>query len=335
MKKTLLFTLLLAISAYASAQVPLSLTTTTTTTNFDGGTLDNNINGSSLNTFPTGWGLAEQGTSSTVNGFYRAGSGGSTVGDSRSYGAFSTTERALGALSNGLFQAWIGFAFINNTGSNITSMNVSYRGEQWRSGGPNTLLDSLLFEYSLNASSTGDMNATWVRVSALDFLSPNPTAVGGTSNGNLTTSQANLSSVISAIVATSDTVYFRWRDINVAGINDGLAIDDFAMTVTTTSSPLPPTLSSTNPADNSTNVSLGTSSLTLTLDQNITSIAAGNVQLTNVTSASSITIPAANLSFSGATLTITGFILNPNTDYAVQVAPNMLVTANGGFIGIT
>jgi len=334
-KKILLLVTLFALSTNAFAQTPFNLSGASTSTNFDAGTLDNNINSSSLNTLPSGWGLSEQGTSSNANGFYRAGSGSSTVGDARSYGAFNSQERAFGALSNSGLQAWLGFAFTNNTGSNISSMAVSYRGEQWRSGSTNPLVDQLVFEYSLNATSTGDMTATWVAVPALDFVSPNPTALAGTSNGNLAINQTTISSTITAAVATGSTVHFRWKDINISTTNDGLAVDDFSMTVTTVGGPLPPVLASTTPPDNAINVPLSTTSLTLTLDQNITSLAAGTVQLFNITNSSSINIPAANLSFAGAVLTISGVSLLSNTDYAVQISPNMLVSANGGYAGIT
>jgi len=335
MKKIKLLTILLALSSIAFAQTPFSLMGGSTVTNFDGGSLDNGTS-TTLNTFPAGWGLAEQGTGNSANGFYRAGTGASNVGDARSFGAFSSQERAFGGIASGSVQAWLGFAFTNNTGNTITSMSVSYTGEQWRAGDTNPLVDSLLFEYSLNATSTGDTSATWIAVSALNFLSPNPTGTinAGSLDGNLAGNQSALSSTITATVANSNTVHLRWRDIDLAGSDDGLAVDNFTMTVTTSGGPLPPALLSTSPPDNATNVPLSTTALTLTLDQNITSIGAGNVQLIDITNSNTMNIPAANVTFSGAVLTISGVTLSSNTDYAVQITPNMLVTANGNYAGI-
>lgn len=338
MKKINFLILLMALSTFAFAQTPVSLTVASTATNFDGGSLDNGT-GSTLNTFPAGWGLEELGTGASANGFYRAGTGASNAGDARSFGMASTQERAFGGVASGSVQPMLGFAFTNNTSNAITAMNVSYTGEQWRAGDTNPLVDSLLFEYSLNATSIGDSSATWVPVSALNLLSPNPTGIGAASNksldGNLAANKTSISSTITVSVANASTVRFRWRDINIAGSDDGLSIDDFTMTVTTTGGPLPPVLLSTTPADNSTNVLLSTTALTFTLDQAITSIASsGNVQLTNITTASTTNIPAANITFSGSTATLSGITLSSNTDYAVQIDSNLFMTANGGYAGI-
>lgn len=336
MKKINLLILFLALSTFAFAQTPFSLTGASAATNFNGGSLDNGT-GSSLSTFPAGWGLAELGGGSSANGFYRAGTGSSNAGDARSFGAASTQERAFGGVASNSVQAILGFAFTNNTGNSITQMNVSYTGEQWRAGDTSSLVDSLLFEYSLNATSTNDSSATWTSVQALNFLSPNPTggASTGALDGNNASNQGALSSNIMATVANSATVYFRWRDINIVGSDDGLSIDDFVMTVTTTGGPLPPALVSTMPADNATNVPVSTTSMTITLDNNIMMFGNGSgATLVNITNSSSVSIPMANISFSGMTATLSGVTLVSNTDYAVQIDSNVLQTNNGTYPGI-
>lgn len=331
MKKIQILTLLVALSSFAFAQTPLNLTGGSTATNFDGGSLDNGT-GSLLNTFPTGWGLEELG--SNANSFYRAGTGSSNAGDARSFGMASSQERAFGGVASGSVEAMLGFAFRNGTGNTILSMNVSYTGEQWRAGDTNPLVDSLLFEYSLDADSIGDMSATWVAVSALDFLSPNPT--GGTSagalDGNLTANKTNMNATITVTVPNGDTVRFRWRDINLSGSDDGLSVDDFSMTVTTSGGPLPPALLSTMPADNASNVPVSTSSLSITLDQTISSLGSGNVRLTDLTNMTSVNIT--NITTSGATATFNGVTLSSNTDYAVQIDSGLLLTATSAFGGI-
>lgn len=332
MKKIKLLSILLALSTFAFAQTPLSLTGGSAAANFNGGSLDNG-SGASLNTFPSGWGLAEIG--SNANGFYQAGTGSSNSGDAYSFGMAASQERAFGGVASNNLQAWLGFAFTNNTGSAITAMNIAYMGEQWRAGDSNPLEDTLYFAYSLNATAIDDTAATWTYVSALDFISPNPTggASTGALDGNLAANQSNRTATITANVGMGATVRFRWVDINIAGSDDGLAIDDFTMTVTT-GTPLPPALLTTMPADNATNVPVTTTSLSLTLDQTITSLGTGTVQLIDITNSNTANIPAANISFSGAVLTVTGVTLASNTDYAVQITPNMLMTANGNYAGI-
>ena len=336
MKKIKLLSLLLALSTFAFAQTPVNLTGASTATNFDGGSLDNG-SGSLLNTFPAGWGLEELGSGSSANGFYRAGTGSSNAGDARSFGMASNQERAFGGVASGSVQPMLGFAFRNNTGNAITSMNVSYTGEQWRAGDTNPLVDSLLFEYSLNASSIGDMSATWTAVSALDFLSPNPTGgmSSGSLDGNLAGNKTSKNSMITVNVPNGDTVRFRWRDINISGSDDGLSVDDFTMTVTTTGGPLPPSLLSTTPADNATNVPLSTTSLTLTFDQALTSLGTGNARLTNMTTLSSVNIPIGSITYVGSTATLTGVTLVSNNDYSVQIDSGIFIAASGAYTGIS
>ncbi len=335
MKKLKLLSLFLALSTLAWAQTPVNVTGATTATNFDGGSLDNG-SGSLLNTFPAGWGLDELGSGSNANGFYRAGSGSSNAGDARSFGMSGSQERAFGGVASGSVQPMLGFAFRNGTGSTITSMNVSYVGEQWRAGDTNPLVDSLLFEYSLNATSIGDANATWTAVSALNFLSPNPTGGGssGALDGNMAGNKTSINSMITVNVASGDTVRFRWRDINISGSDDGLSVDDFSMTIATSGGPLPPSMVSTTPADNATNVPLSTTSLTITLDQAITSLGSGTARLTNMTAMSSVNIPVGSITYSGSTATLAGVTLISNNDYSVQIDSGLFIAANGAYAGI-
>ena len=68
------------------------------------------------------------------NDAYAASTGSSTAGDTYSFGASANTERAFGALLSGTLTPTIGAAFTNNTGSQITSLDIDYVGEQWRLG---------------------------------------------------------------------------------------------------------------------------------------------------------------------------------------------------------
>jgi len=334
MKKIKLLSLLVILSSVAFAQTPFNLTGATATQNFNAGSLDNG-SGNMLNTFPSGWGLEEAGSGSSANGFYRAGTGSSGAGDARSFGAANSQERAFGSVGSGSVRPTLGFGFTNNTSNTITQMNISYVGEQWRTGDSLPLVDTLVFEYSLNATSIDDSAATWVSVNALHFYSPTPVHQGSL-DGNLAANQTSLSSTITAQVANASTVYFRWRDGDISGTEDGLAIDDFSMTVTTSGGPLPPVLLSTTPADNATNVPVNTTALTLTIDNQIMMLNNGGVAtLVNVTNATSVSIPVNNFSFSGATATISGVTLASNTDYIVLVDANILQTNNGPFGGIS
>src|SRR5206468_3262633 len=81
---------------------------------------------------PTGWRFSESGTA--ANTTYTAGTGSSTTGDTYSFGATSSSERAFGALQTGTLIPTIGASFTNNTGQTIKTLVISYAGEQWRLG---------------------------------------------------------------------------------------------------------------------------------------------------------------------------------------------------------
>jgi len=106
---------------------PISLTTlgSAYTQNFD--TLA--ITGTTNTLLPTGWELTESGGGARDNEQYAADNGGSNTGDTYSYGATSSGERAFGGLRSSSLIPIIGANFINNTGNVITSLKISYTGE--------------------------------------------------------------------------------------------------------------------------------------------------------------------------------------------------------------
>lgn len=193
--------------------------------------------GTTNNTLPQGWSFAN--SSTTLLTSYRAGTGSDNTGAVYSYGSSVATDRAFGSLaSNGTANIFLGAAFTNNTGATITSLAISYTGEQWRNGG-NTAAHKLQFQYSLDATSLS--TGTWVNVTALDFTSPTTTTTAAALDGNATANRSALSSSISSLnIATGATFRLRFFDTNDSGNDHGLAIDDFSLTPTTSgSSPCP------------------------------------------------------------------------------------------------
>jgi hypothetical protein len=81
---------------------------------------------------PNGWALVETGTN--ANTTYTAGTGSSNTGDTCSFGATGSSERAFGGLQSGSLNPTIGASFTNNTGKTLTVVSLSYVGEQWRLG---------------------------------------------------------------------------------------------------------------------------------------------------------------------------------------------------------
>lgn len=186
----------------------------------------------SSNVLPTGWVLSE--TGSAANDSYTASSGTLNTGNTYSFGAGTTSERAFGTLRSGTLAPTIGAVFINDTGTSITSLDVSYWGEQWRVGSTGRQ-DRLDFQYSLDATSLS--TGTWQNVDALDFSTLN-TAATGAYNGDEVANRAFKQATIGGLaIANGGVIWIRWADVDPSGSDDGLAVDDFSITVFATDEP--------------------------------------------------------------------------------------------------
>ena len=184
-------------------------------------------------TVPTGWDFSE--ADSNANALYTAGTGSSTAGDTYSFGPAASTERAFGGLLSGSLAPTIGASFTNETGTEITSLEIEYTGEQWRlgalgsSGTPPRGPDRLDFQYSLDATSL--TSGTWTDVNGLDFTSPVQGPTVGLLDGNADANSAAISATVTDLsVASGASVWVRWTDVNVGSSDDGLAVDDFSLT---------------------------------------------------------------------------------------------------------
>src|SRR5688572_12376360 len=174
---------------------------------------------------------------------YNSGTGSSNTGALYSFGVAGTnpvTDRALGSVgSGGTGTIFYGVRFVNNTGNTVTSLDVNYVGEQWRNGGSSTATPSVAqtadFQYQVaNAGSITGANVPttgWVDHDALDFTSP---IFGTTTNsaldGNAAANRTAKSSTVSVTVAPGQEVWLRWRDIDHANNDHGLAVDDLSVT---------------------------------------------------------------------------------------------------------
>jgi predicted extracellular nuclease len=175
---------------------------------------------------------------------YRADTGTSNTGAIYSYGvagANPLTERAFGSVASGTpGDIYYAVKLVNNTGATITSLNISYVGEQWRAGGcsptPCTpLAQKLDFQYQVASAGTiTDANTpttNWLDHDPLDFTSPVPgTSTAAALDGNAAANRTALSATITITVNNGQEVWLRWKDINDANNDHGLAIDDVSVT---------------------------------------------------------------------------------------------------------
>lgn len=248
-----------------------------------------------------GWSFGKIGGSGTVATF-AVGTGSGNSGATYSFGASGSSERALGALLSGTVASTWGATLVNNTGQTITQFTLSYYGEQWRYGG-GTLggTDRIYVEYGVGA--TDVLTGTFTTLSSLDFTSPinSATAVGtaGAKDGN--TNRALRTATVSGVTwAPGQTLVVRWRDADVGGSDDGLAIDDVSFS-TPISGPVGPSVASTTPANHAAAQALN-AAITVTFDQAVT--ASGSAFVINSASRGVVSA-SASASADGKTYTLT------------------------------
>ncbi|HYZ86138.1 MAG TPA: hypothetical protein VE621_17135, partial [Bryobacteraceae bacterium] len=207
-----------------------NLTGTSYSQNFNNTGADNALASTGTSsTTPAGWGLAETGTN--ANTIYTANNGGSNTGETYSYGATGSSERAFGALRSGSLVPTFGACFANATGQSITSVQISYAGELWRRGGTNRT-DRIDFQYAIGATdlSTG----TYVNVDTLDYTSPSGAAITGSGGNSTPLDSQTISGSFTPTggIAPNQTFCVRWTDFDPSGADDGIGVDDFNMTLT-------------------------------------------------------------------------------------------------------
>jgi hypothetical protein len=219
---------LVGLGSFAFAQISLQALNTSYTQNFDGLASTGSTASNTLTGSLAGWSIAE--TGSNANTTYTISTGSITSGDTYSLGATGSTDRALGSIvSSNLLSRW-GAQFKNDTGSTITQLLISYTGEQWRMGDATRgINDQITFEISTNATSL--TTGTWTPVTALTYNSNEITGAAGLRDGNATNYRTTLTSTITALsIAAGQNFWIRFVDVNVAGTDDCLAIDDFSLT---------------------------------------------------------------------------------------------------------
>lgn len=241
MKKTLL---LLAAAAFAGTTVSAQQVDITSGAgliyNQDFNSLDSATTPTTGGTaLPNGWYIQEVGGSS-ADTKYRSGNGSANNGDTYSFGTAGAADRALGSLASNNLQSMFGVKFRNNTGGTLQTAVISFKMEQWRVGDTASRPDTTLFEYSTTATGIGDSSsAAWTEVPALMLNSIVTVATGASGNaldGNLPANSKTMTATLNLNVPANGVLYFRLRDKNILGSDDGLSIDDMSVTFTSAQS---------------------------------------------------------------------------------------------------
>jgi endonuclease G len=256
---------------------------------------------------------------------YVAGTGSSATGALYSFGIAGTnavTDRALGSVASGttvtIYQA---ARLTNNTGGTITSLDISYTGEQWRNGG-NATAHTLTFQYqvanpgavtSANAPTTG-----WTTHAPLSFTGPVATATAAPLDGNAGPNRITISATLTVAVNSGQEIWLRWQDPDDAGSDHGLAIDDFSVVAHGVAGDNAPTVTGTTPADTAINVPVA-STIAITFSESVTATA----------SAFSIQCPlGVPQSFSQSASPASSFTLTPASPLPANTTCTVTVTAS-------
>lgn len=224
------FCLLGAISAWAQ----LSYTGGTLGQNFDSlpvsGSFTYPSNGAAeLTASPlnasgmSGWSIAP--VSSSTAAKIRADAGASSTASHLSNGTGTQSDRALGMLASSGYVGRAGLVLVNNTGGPLTRFTLSYTGEQWRVGGG--VANTLTFAYAIG--STSITSGSFKTVSALSFTSPITSATASALDGNAVANRVSISATVTEVPwGPGQTLVLRWSDVDDAGSDDALAVDDFS-----------------------------------------------------------------------------------------------------------
>ena len=261
--------LAILVATTAVAQVSLTTLGSPSTQNFD--TLANT--GTTVawsdNTTLAGW-YAQFTAVPTNPTTYTVGTGSSNTGAMYSFGVAGVnpiTERALGSVASATPGAiYYAVRLVNNTGTALTSLDISFDGEQWRNGG-NATPQKLDFQYQVaNAGVITDANTpttSWIDLDTLDFTGPIATATAAALDGNAAANRTNRSATLTVTVNAGQEIWLRWKDSDDAGSDHGLAIDDFSVTPHGTAPNNPPTI--TPPANPITTVAQNAAPFTVGL----------------------------------------------------------------------
>jgi hypothetical protein len=320
MKFIFTFLLLTYSAFFAHSQVTLT-NTNTYTENFDG-----LANSGTSTILPNGWLLLEAGNN--ANTTYTAGTGSANSGDTYSYGATNATDRAFGTLQSGSNNPTIGVAFKNSTQGALTTLTITYTGEQWRLGAT-ARPDKLDFQYSTDATNLG--NGTWIDVNNLDANAPIQSGTTGALDGNAAANKAVYTFTITGLnIPNNSTFYLRWQDFNATGSDDGIAVDDFSMSYSISGGPndnIPPTVLNTTPAHLSTNISLNPN-IAINCSEPVVK-KTGNIAIKRITDNVTVfSVPVTNTNISGNTITFSASGLALGTNYFVEIPAGSFADAN-------
>jgi PEP-CTERM motif len=183
-------------------------------------------------TGPTNSSTGGLGLSSTMSGWYGSGSvttrvgaqpGDQTQGGIISFGGLTSSNRALGLQSaNGSGITTFGLKLVNDTGSSISSINLSFVGELWRQATAKTIN----FGYVVTGTGASIPTNGATNLGSISFATGTTGPVDGALSANET--NINLNAVSISNWGTNQALWLTWQTATAAGSSQGIAIDNLS-----------------------------------------------------------------------------------------------------------
>ena len=313
---------------------------TSVTQNFDG--LNTGTSWSDNSTLPGWYILGGQGNTSspaTAISTLTVGTGTGTSGQIYNLSSSSiSSDRALGSLASGSYSNsgytafYYGIKVTNTTGGPITSVAITYTGEQYRDAGNASLVaQSLLVDYSTNATALTTASGSWVSIPELTFTSPIYTSTAGLLNGNSAANRvANITKTLTGLnIANNSSIWIRWADLNDSGNDHALAIDDVTISL------FPNT--AINTISNASSSNQGVYTLSTTNNSGCSASATTTVTVNNPSIPVGVTLASGDVIWTGATSVEYGLASNwltyNGSSYSAGSIPsvetNVIIPASG------
>lgn len=182
----------------------------------------------------TGWGFVRTaGTGANTSFIWSNGS--SNSGAAYSLGTIGSSDRAFGALASNSQTLRIGLLLVNNSATTYTGFSINFVAEQWRSS--TSTLNVLAFGYAVGGLDGTDalFSGTMAPQFTLDALGLGPVGTNGLTNGNDSQFQKAVSGLVSGggfSWAPGQVLALTWQDVNDAGNDAAIGLDNFSFTAT-------------------------------------------------------------------------------------------------------
>lgn len=230
MKQFYILVAAILFSGFGFGQISVTTLPQTDTNDFS------TYNGDAIST-PTGWSV------SPID-YEGIGSGTGTGGGFYAYHPSSNpTEKSFGVLRSGSSTFFFAVEFVNNTGSAITGLDISFNYEQYR----------YVNTSNLDLVGTGALSGN-VSIDSEDFVG-SATGVNGVVSNERTVT-LNLTGLN---IPNGSNYGLQWTLLNESGADNGLAVDDFS--ITANGAPAGPEVSfdAATSTENETNTTFNTS----------------------------------------------------------------------------